>query len=176
MLLSSELDCAASIRGVLCPDDGVWNCRLDGKTLQIGVHSGPLGSPGDSRSEIGDADAIALVVHYMDVITLDQLRDTCTLLRDHHGKVAVFLYREEGEVDCKMSCPSCGQKLWVRDTDVGKRGRCPNCKKAFMLPDQAEHIRAELALDPGISITRVEGGNISSSKSAMRMLVDQLGE
>ena len=71
MLWSSEPDCAARIRGVLCPDDGVWNCRLDGKTLQIGVHGGPLGSPGDSQFEVGDADAIALVVHYMDVITLD---------------------------------------------------------------------------------------------------------
>jgi len=174
--MSSELDCAASIRGVLCPDDGVWHYQLDGQTLQIGVQGGLLDSPGDSQPEIGDADAIALVVHYMDVITLDQLRDTCSLLRDHQGKVAVFLYREEGEIDYKMSCPSCGQKLWVRDTDVGKRGRCPNCKKAFMLPDQTEHVRAELTLDPGISITRVEGGNISSLKSAMRVLVDQLGE
>ncbi|MFT5125449.1 MAG: putative Zn-ribbon and HTH transcriptional regulator [Kiritimatiellia bacterium] len=174
VLLSAEQDCASSIRRELCPDDGVWDCELDGKKVQIGVKSGIPTPPTEWIADISEADAVALAVHYLDVITLDQLRDVCTLLGDHQAKLAVFLYRKAGEIDYKMSCPYCGQKLWVRDTDVNKRGRCPNCKKAFILPDQSEHVRAELDLHPGVLITRLEGGNDTSIRSAFRLLLDQL--
>jgi transposase-like protein len=59
----------------------------------------------------------------------------------------MLIYRNDNEVDFKMSCPYCGQKLWVRDADQDKRGRCPHCGKGFTLPAEEEntlrHLDAE---------------------------------
>lgn len=88
--------------------------------------------------------------------------------------MAVLLFREEGEIDFKMSCPACGQKLWVRDTDEDRRGRCPNCKKAFRLPSQAQHVKAELSLPDAVPVTRVVRGNASSCRNALINLKSHL--
>ena len=88
--------------------------------------------------------------------------------------MAVILFREEGEIDFKMSCPACGQKLWVRDTDVGKRGRCPNCKKAFKLPSQAGHLKSQLMLPDAVPALTVVRGKAASCRGALASLIAYL--
>ena len=64
-------------------------------------------------------------------ISLEKVKAIYTHLSAHEAPQNVLIARADGEGDFKMSCPSCAQKLWVRDSDVDKRGRCPSCKKAF---------------------------------------------
>jgi predicted RNA-binding Zn-ribbon protein involved in translation (DUF1610 family) len=85
--------------------------------------------------------------------------------------MSVILFREEGEIDFKMSCPACGQKLWVRDTDIGKRGRCPNCKKAFKLPSQAGHLKSQLMLPDAVPALTVVRDKASSCRGALASLI-----
>ncbi len=85
--------------------------------------------------------------------------------------ISLIILRDKDEMDFKISCPSCGQKLWLRDTDVGKRGRCPNCTKPFVIPSQEEHLRVQLRLPETISISKVVRKNQESFINAIATLL-----
>ena len=123
-----------------------------------------------------NADGIALLIRFMDVISLDKIKAIYRRIPDEDSTPLVtVIVRENGEQDFKMSCPFCGQKLWVRDSDAGKRGRCPNCKKAFTLPDQVSHVRSQLALPDSIPVVRANSGQPNSSKEALEGLLNAIG-
>ena len=114
------------------------------------------------------ADAVLLLVRFMDALTMDRLKAICAEIpREPPVPMAVLLFREPEEIDFKISCPACSQKLWVRDTDEGKRGRCPNCKTAFHLPSQAQYAKTELALRGDVPLTRVVGKDARSCRNAL---------
>ena len=120
-------------------------------------------------------DAVALLVRFLDVISLDKIRAIYRRLPSERTvPMSVILFREDGEIDFKMSCPACGQKLWVRDSDVGKRGRCPNCKKAFKLPSQAGHLKSQLMLPDAVPAITVVRGKPASCRGALASLMSYL--
>ena len=168
-----------------------------GETFVQSVCSGTAGTSGDTVVEnrqvhldvlagdprlvptwdetIRKADAVALLVRFLDVMSLDKIRAIYRRLpSERSAPMAVILFREEGEIDFKMSCPACGQKLWVRDTDVGKRGRCPNCKKAFKLPSQAGHLKSQLMLPDAVPALTVVRGKPASCRGALASLLAYL--
>ena len=121
------------------------------------------------------AGGIILLTRFLDVISLDKIKAIYRRLPSENAPpLLIVILRENGEADFKMSCPVCGQKLWVRDSDAGKRGRCPNCKKAFMLPDQVNHIRAQLALPDSLPVERVIGGEADSAVAAVERLLQTI--
>lgn len=127
-----------------------------------------LASGEDLTQAVASADAVLLLVRFMDALTMDRLKGIhAQLPQDPAKPMAVLLFREPDEIDFKMSCPACGQKLWVRDTDEGKRGRCPNCKTAFHLPSQPQHAKTELSLTGEVPVTRVVGKDVRSCRNAL---------
>jgi predicted RNA-binding Zn-ribbon protein involved in translation (DUF1610 family) len=112
-------------------------------------------------------------VRFLDVLSLEKIKTLYRYLPiEEDVLVGIFILRDPGEIDFKISCPSCGQKLWLRDTDVGKRGRCPNCKKPFIILSQADHIRKQLLLPASQLILTVEKGNYDSFQKAMLELLE----
>jgi hypothetical protein len=77
------------------------------------------------------------------------------------------MLRDKGEVDFKISCPSCGQKLWLRDTDIAKRGRCPNCTKPFVILSQGDHLKSQLILPDKVEAFKVTRSNPESFQAAL---------
>jgi len=146
-----------------------------GNQVSIGGHRITLDVlAGDPRlnaawdDTVRSAEGILLLARFLDVISLDKIKAIYRRLpNDRSIPLRVLVLRDEGESDFKMSCPVCGQKLWVRDADVGKRGRCPNCKKAYVLPDQVQHVRGQMALSDTIDVSRVTGGDPKSARSAL---------
>ena len=133
---------------------------------------------GDSRlnpawdETVKKADALLLLIRFLDVVSMEKIRSIYRRLpTDKPLPISVLLFREEGEIDFKVSCPACGQKLWVRDTDVDKRGRCPNCKKAFKLPSQSGHLKSQLMLPDAVPIVTVVRGNSASCRGAVSSLL-----
>ena len=125
---------------------------------------------------IAKTNAIAMVARFLDVLSLDKI---ATLYRhlpnEINMPIAVFLLRDQGEADFKISCPSCGQKLWLRDSDIGKRGRCPNCKKPFMILSQSDHLKSHLMLPENVPIIKlVRNDSIEMFKLAIAQLLDSL--
>ncbi|MCF7837288.1 MAG: hypothetical protein K9N49_01535, partial [Candidatus Marinimicrobia bacterium] len=105
---------------------------------------------------IRDAHAAVILVRHLDLASLDKIKAIYRRLpQETIRPLSIGLFREEGELDFKMSCPACGQKLWVRDSDVGKQGRCPKCKWAFALPSQAAHVKTHLTLPETVPVISV---------------------
>ncbi|WFB34480.1 hypothetical protein P3T73_09940 [Kiritimatiellota bacterium B12222] len=117
-------------------------------------------------------DVYVGIIRFVDVLSLQKLDQ---LLADHGaGKFTptlVLIYRNENETDFKMSCPYCGQKLWVRDVDQDKRGRCPHCSKGFTLPDQQEHIISTLRLPPSVHVKRITRQDPGSFAAPLRDMI-----
>jgi hypothetical protein len=156
-------------------DDGKGETEVEDARVGMDILAGDprLNPSWDDR--IKEADALVLLVRFMDVISIDKIKAIYRRLPSEKlVPMSVFLFREEGEIDFKMSCPACGQKLWVRDTDVNKRGRCPNCKKAFKLPSQAGHLKGQLMLPDAVPVISVTRGNAASCRGAVASLVSGL--
>lgn len=149
------------------PETGVGEVLVEGDRFVMTVCGGVPEAPDDRRELLAAISAVVLQVRFLDAKSLEELRAATRALAPERMPLAVFLVREEGEVDFKISCRDCGQKLWVRDTDEGKRGRCPNCRKAFPLPSQAVHVRQELGLPDITSITRIVHGSAASCRNAL---------
>lgn len=132
----------------------------------------------DWDTRVSGSDAMIMLARFLDVISLDKIKAIYRRLPgDSSVPFAVFIFREKKEADFKMSCPACGQKLWVRDADVGKRGRCPNCKKAFKLPSQGILMRSQLMLPDTVRVDMVDRGSQAQAQQALAGLVgDVTGE
>lgn len=137
--------------------------------VEIGAHrihmeilAGEATNPESLSTILAGADAVLLAIRHVDVLSLEKVRAIYTHLSDHEAPQDVVIARADGEGDFKMSCPSCAQKLWVRDTDVDKRGRCPSCKKAFTVPSQVRELRNVMPLPEEISVKTVFQGNPST--------------
>lgn len=129
------------------------------------------GDPSQDRNfaeHLAKADAIAVVVRFLDVLSLEKIKTIYRSLPDAISiPVAIFMLRDKDEVDFKISCPSCGQKLWLRDTDVAKRGRCPNCTKPFIILSQGDHLKSQLMLPDKVATFKVTRGNAESFRNAL---------
>ena len=147
---------------------------IDGQEMVFNVLAGDPRDDSTWATTLENSDVLVLLVRFLDALSLDRIKSIRGNIPEPPLPMAVLLFREEGEIDFKMSCPACGQKLWVRDTDEDKRGRCPNCKKAFRLPSQAQHVKAELSLPDSVPVTRVVRGNASSCRNALANLKGHL--
>ncbi|HIE10803.1 MAG TPA: hypothetical protein EYP62_04260 [Kiritimatiellae bacterium] len=158
----------------LCPQGPsglTGETEVEGTPVKLEVLAGDPRLSSDWDSRVDSADGLVLLVRFLDVISVDKIRAIYRRLPSEKAvPLAVFIQREEGEIDFKISCPVCGQKLWVRDTDVNKRGRCPNCKKAFRLPSQSQHLKVQLMLPDSIPIFTVVRGNPATSRGALANL------
>lgn len=147
---------------------------LGGATLQSQDGNVALHHIDGEHAELEEASAIAMVVEYVDAQTLGSIRGAMGRLpRDRNLPMAFLVNRPDGKQDFKMSCPSCGQKLWIRDSDVGKRGRCPNCKKAFDIPAQVDLLREQLLLPDSIEVRTVSPSDSGPVREVLGSLVRQ---
>lgn len=131
-----------------------------------------VADPSEPDALAAEADAMVGLVRHVDVLSLQQMDESLRgASKPKALPSAVLVYRNENESDFKMSCPFCGQKLWVRDADVDKRGRCPHCRKSFTLPNQEDHVRASLRLPKGVPVLRVMRNDAGSFAGPMRKIL-----
>ncbi len=137
------------------------------------MHIHPLVAPPENAKTLASSvDLMVGLMRFVDVISLQNMTQILDALPpDWRIPAGFFLYRNEGETDFKMSCPYCGQKLWVRDADQDKRGRCPNCKKGFTLPGQEEHLTQSLRLRESMLVRRIEKGTPTSISGPLKALM-----
>lgn len=174
LILSIYRDLAEGFVESIIPDQKA-EVIIGDFAVTFNIVAGDPGQESAFEEQVSNADAMAVVVRFLDVLSLDKIRNIYRHLpNDINLPMAVFLLRDKGEMDFKISCPSCGQKLWLRDTDVGKRGRCPNCKKPFVILSQADHLRAQLMLPESVPIVKVVQGDLESFRTALGQLLASL--
>ncbi len=173
IVLSVHQDMGESLVKDLCGSGNQKQLGERDVTLNVLAGDPRLNASWDDT--VKNAAGIMVLARFLDVISLDKIKAIYRRLPNERGvPVAVLVVREKDESDFKMSCPICGQKLWVRDEEANKRGRCPNCKKAFTLPDQVDHLRAQLALPDSLPVLRVITGDSTSAENAVLTLLNQL--
>lgn len=154
---------------------GIGNVTLNGHTVHLEVLAGDPRVNPSWEERIKKANGLILLVRFMDVISMDKVKAIYrSIPAEPPLPLSILLFREEGETDFKMSCAACGQKLWVRDQDIGKRGRCPNCKRAFRLPAQDEHLKAQLLIPDAVTVTAVDRGTPKTCRDAIATLTERL--
>jgi predicted RNA-binding Zn-ribbon protein involved in translation (DUF1610 family) len=170
LVVSGEVEAGEAVKADLAvTTNGTHDIPFQERSLRVGMklRNCPNRARNGSR-RWSRPPALALLVRHVDVLSLDRIREIYTLMFEELGKpFSVMILRNEGESDFKMSCPHCGQKIWVRDSDVNKRGRCPNCKKGFNLPSQIRHLRTNLQLSEDVPVMMVVKGNAASAKIAL---------
>lgn len=154
---------------------GTVEADIGGCLVTLGILAGDPRLNATWDEAVRKADAMVMLTRFLDVISLDKIKAIYRRLpSDKAVPLSVLVYREKDESDFKMSCPACGQKLWVRDSDVGKRGRCPNCKKPFKLPAQSNLIRAQLMIPDTVGVSVVVRGDQDSLQEAMTALCSRI--
>ncbi|MBU4459897.1 MAG: hypothetical protein KJ579_04960 [Verrucomicrobia bacterium] len=132
--------------------------------------------PAGAKVKYQQADAIVWLVHFMDGRSLDDARVLLErVAASCMAPMGVFIFRPEAERQFKISCPECGQKLWVMEHEVGMRGRCVNCRRPMMIPTPSEHLRATLRLRDSVPVLNVVRSDASLCRGALANLLARTG-
>jgi hypothetical protein len=122
---------------------------------------------------VSKADAAILLVRFLDQHSLARLKDVYRLLNaEVFMPKSILILREPKETEFKISCSYCGQKLWVRDHDAGRRGSCPQCRKTFFVPTQKSFITSYLMLTDAVPVQSITNGDVSC-RNAVAALVER---
>ncbi len=131
-------------------------------------------SPDGLDAVIRKADAALMLVKFLDRVCMDKIKEAYRMLIDEPFlPKSILIFREPKESEFKISCAYCGQKLWVRDRDAGKRGNCPQCRKTFFLPTQKSYLTSFLMLTEAVPVLSVTGGDVSC-KNAVSSLIERI--
>jgi DNA-directed RNA polymerase subunit RPC12/RpoP len=123
-------------------------------------------------SRLRESDFCLLLVRHLDAFTLDAIRDLLRLLPSNAAhNLHVFICRQAGEVDYKISCSKCGQKLLVRDAMAMRRARCPHCQDFFQVPGQVDLVRAELLMPSNRMVRKIIMGDLASCQQALEAVI-----
>lgn len=158
----------------VCGGAQMVDVRLDGLTVRLNLLVYEAGQEGQLKEALSRCDAAALLVQHVDAVSIESLKAVIRIMpSEHRLPSAVLIVRETGKVEFKMSCPTCGQKLWVRDEDKGRPGRCPHCKKSFVLPAQSAHLQSVLMLPAAVPLMTVVQGNAGSCRGPVAALAER---
>ncbi len=131
----------------------------------------------NGAARLGEADFCLLLVQFLDVMTLDRIRELVRSLPSQATHAMhVLICRKAGDTDYKISCTKCGQKLLVRDAMAMRRVRCPHCQDFFQVPGQVDLIRAELLLPANRLVRKVILGDAESCRQALESVIGHYRE
>lgn len=152
-----------------------FTCKA-GETVFKGVCGESLPKAGAGQKGNGP-EGVFCLIRYVDALEMQKLFLSLKGLAEQVRCPIYFLiYRKPNEQDYKMSCLFCGQKLWVRDADLDKRGRCPSCKKGFTLPKQEDQVIHLLGLKQDAPVYRVTHEDSSSAAAVLRVFLKRREE
>lgn len=123
---------------------------------------------------LNKADACLLLIRFLDQLSMNRIKETFRLIGAEAFLPKTFaIFREPKEVEFKISCTYCGQKLWVRDRDAGRRGNCPKCRKTFFIPTQKAFVTSFLMLNETVPVITITNGE-ASCQNAITSLVERI--
>lgn len=173
-VLTIDAAAGTSFLGTICGMGGSGDIQIENIPVRLEMSVFDLPRAAQCAELLVNADAAALLVHHMDAPALELLKNAYRILpSDHKLPVALLVVREAGRMEFKMACPTCSQKLWVRDEDQGRVGRCPHCKKTFVLPAQTLLIKQNLMLPASLPVMTVMVGNPGACRGPLLNLAER---
>ncbi len=173
-VLTIDVTAGVSFIQTVCGLGGSSDMLLDGVPVHLELCTYEAGREPEVIARLSEADAVALLVHHIDAPAMDLLKNAYRIVPGEHKlPTSLLIVREAGRMEFKMGCPACCQKLWVRDEDQGRVGRCPHCKKNFVLPAQAVLIKQHLMLPASLPVVTVMVGNPGACRGPLASLVER---
>jgi DNA-directed RNA polymerase subunit RPC12/RpoP len=83
----------------------------------------------------------------------------------------VFICRQAGEIDYKISCSKCGQKLLVRDAMAMRRARCPHCQDFLPGSRPGGPGAGELLMPTNRMVRKIILGDLTSCQQALEAVI-----
>jgi hypothetical protein len=124
------------------------------------------------REAIGGADIMGFYANHLDALSVQTLQQIYELCRGKKtAPLHMLLCRSGTAGDFKISCPHCGQKMWVREADADKRGRCPTCQKGFPVPHAVKELKQRLGLPDIAPVTPVTLGHPVAAHAALMAIL-----
>lgn len=125
----------------------------------------------DMDAALKDADRAVVLVHHIDLISVEGLRPVNEHLKSKSDIPYLWvLLKLEDESEFKISCIECGQKILIPDGRKDANARCPKCKKAFTIPGREEHLRLVMGFEDYSNIFAVE----EASPETFERVIDRL--
>ncbi|HMP72687.1 MAG TPA: hypothetical protein PKE55_05425 [Kiritimatiellia bacterium] len=143
-------------------------------TVQLELFRLYENEPSGIDSILRKSDAAMILVKFLDRMIMDRIKETYRILAEEAFlPKSICICREAKEAEFKISCAYCGQKLWVRDKDAGKRGNCPQCRKTFFLPTQKSYLTSFLMLTDAVPAVTVTLGDATCT-NALSSLIERV--
>ncbi|HMO51852.1 MAG TPA: hypothetical protein PKE26_00100 [Kiritimatiellia bacterium] len=131
-------------------------------------------SPDGVEAILSKADATLMLIRFLDQLSMNRIKEVFRLVQaETFLPKSMVVMREPKETEFKISCTYCGQKLWVRDRDAGRRGNCPQCRKTFFIPTQKAFITSFLMLTEAVPVLTATRDDVSC-RNAVASLVDRI--
>jgi len=174
--LDAEL-CDRFIRSAMAGRDAPFGeIALDGWTVQLKRMSDPPDQDPAWEPRMAIADGVLLLAHFLDQLSLAELQERHRRIRTDDARPLVVLFcRPDGAREFKIGCPACRQKLWVQDSEIGKRGRCAHCDGLIDIVAPADLLRRELRLADRIPVLSVDPADAGLCRGAVANLLARKG-
>jgi hypothetical protein len=171
-VLSGEPGVAEEYRRAVWPDDSEPIVLQGAEVVVRAVVAEEIERTPVDGAEWPHADAFVLLVHFLDQASIGVARRLYHRLRVVRPvPMGVFLFRAADERQFKISCPECGQKLWVLESEVGRRGRCVNCRHPIGIRTPSEFLREMLSLPDSVPVLNVVKGDGPICRGALSNLL-----
>lgn len=173
-ILAFQEDAGGAFLQTVCGPDA-RSATQDEKTLHFDLHAQDPARPPLEGLDLRLVNGVVVLVRFLDSVSMEQVKALHHALPSHTVlPQVVVIFREAGESEFKMSCASCGQKLWVRDSDAGRSGRCPHCRKIFILPTQSGILKSYLMLTEATPVLQVIKGKAATGRAVVTALLDRV--
>lgn len=174
--LDAEL-CDRFIRSAMAGREAPFGeIAIGGWTVTLKRMSDPPDQDPAWEPRMAIADGVILLAQFLDQLSLAELQERLRRIRpdDRRPLIALFC-RPDGAREFKIGCPICRQKLWVQDSEIGKRGRCPHCNGAIDIVSPADVLRRELRLPDRIPVLSVDPADAGLCRGAVANLLSRKG-
>lgn len=174
LVLSPEPDIAESFIGTLCGQEASsGSVDIDGQAISLECFDIDLAYKSLAQLDINGANSVLILVHHLDSGTLGRITAAYARLAvESHVHSSFVIYRKKNEADFKISCPTCDQKLLVRDQDVNRMAKCPHCKNPLRLPLPDVLLRTHLNLPKSAAIMPANASRPDSCRHIFSSLAD----
>lgn len=154
--------------------NGVSEVSMGDKKVQVELFRLTENSTEGMDTILNKADAALLLVRFLDQLSMSRIKQVFHLVNNSNFlPKSIVIMREPKEAEFKISCAYCGQKLWVRDRDTGRRGNCPQCRKTFFIPTQKSFITSFLMLTETVPVQTATKGD-ASCRNSLAALVERI--
>lgn len=168
VLLSPEPSLAESFIATV----GGREAELSGVNLLLDSYDVDTAFKNIKDLNLSGAHAVLMIVRHLDADTIARIRAAHARLEvESRIRPTFVIYRMPNESDFKISCPTCNQRLLVRDQDVNRMATCPHCKNALRLPLPDMHLRTHLNLSKSHTVVPASAAKPESCRHVFSSLV-----